>query len=111
MKEKLDIFEASNFINNNERKLIEKWQNKLSMYDKEALNVCLTHLVMVINRYHNNEDVDDLNEDIFNEVKNSDNYQEALKIVEAMKEDFTINAKEEKFMLLHLCNLLTKEGD
>ncbi|KHO61388.1 sugar transporter [Thermoanaerobacter sp. YS13] len=79
--------------------------------EDEHYEMFITHLAMSIKRLKEKEKLEStIDDELFNEVKNSPNYYRALGILQNIEDRIEIKLpeSEKRFVLLHLCNLLER---
>jgi len=75
-----------------------------------GMETVIIHLAMASQRIRNGAIVDEMGEEIFESVKESDHYEEASKLWMEIKSftEIIYPYSEEQYMLLHLCNILNQ---
>ncbi len=94
--------ESAGFAEKTGRILMDRFQNQ-----GDAVSVFVTHLAMAVQRIMMNEQVDEVDDIIWQEVKNSEHCQKAnelLKLVLAQA-PCEIPESERRFLIIHLCNI------
>lgn len=74
--------------------------------ESELYDMFITHLVMAIKREEENEKVESISDEIFVQIKSSERYQTAKSILNELNKIHKLQEKEERYILLHLINLL-----
>lgn len=120
-KERLDMYVEGGMISLDDVKDIEaviklfkdKYNIELS---EENGATFVAHLAAAYARNVTKEELDDLSDEVINEIKALDSYDESLKILDEIVDatNNPLNDVEKKYVLLHLNNLianLTKTGE
>ena len=113
LKDRIEILRSATVINDNVAQYVNKVIDELERYqfDESKMEMFTTHLAMAVQRIMKNGEVEHLDESIWNEVKNFDTFNEAKQVYANIASDAPVQIpeSEEKFLLMHLCNLLQKE--
>ena len=114
LKDRIEILRSATVINDNVAQYVNKVIDKLERYqfDESKMEMFTTHLAMAVQRIMKNGEVEHLDESIWNEVKNFDTFNEAKQVYANIVSEAPVQIpeSEEKFLLMHLCNLLQKES-
>ena len=114
LKDRIEILRSATVINDNVAQYVNKVIDELERYqfDESKMEMFTTHLAMAVQRFMKNGEVEHLDESIWNEVKNFDTFNEAKQVYANIVSDAPVQIpeSEEKFLLMHLCNLLQKES-
>ena len=114
LKDRIEILRSATVINDNVAQYVNKVIDKLERYqfDESKMEMFTTHLAMAVQRIMKNGEVEDLDESIWNEVKNFDTFNEAKQVYANIVSEAPVQIpeSEEKFLLMHLCNLLQKDS-
>ena len=112
-KERLDMYEDGGMITSSDVKDIE---TVIKMFkDDLGVELCeenaatfIAHLAAAYSRNTTKEELDDLPDDILNELKSLDTYDESLRILDKIVEvtNNPLNDVEKRYLLLHLNNLI-----
>ena len=80
-------------------------------FDESKMEMFTTHLAMAVQRIMVSGSVEQLDDSIWSEVQAFDTFNEAKKVYTNITSDTPVQIpeSEEKFLLMHLCNLLQKE--
>ena len=83
----------------------------LAVFDKSKMEMFTTHLAMAVQRIMVSGAVEQLDDAIWNEVQAFDTFGEAKQVYSNITSDIPVQIpeSEEKFLLMHLCNLLQEE--
>ena len=113
LKDRIEILRSATVINDNVAQYVNKVIDELERYqfDESKMEMFTTHLAMAVQRIMTNGEVEHLDESIWNEVKNFDTFNEAKQVYANIVSEAPVQIpeSEEKFLLMHLCNLLQKE--
>lgn len=112
IEEKLDILKESEVISEEafhySHKVLNRLMQKGIIQETDEADALITHLAMATTRQGSDEVVDSVDESVLKEIKESDYYDEAVKIWNELKEiaptDFATN--EDGYFHLHLVTLL-----
>lgn len=76
----------------------------------EDIDTFVTHLAMASERVKKNEEIMIFSDDIWNQIKNSKNYEKSLNIYNDLLKISPVEypLDEERFIIMHLCNLLNR---
>ena len=114
LKDRIEILRSAAVINDNVAQYVNKVIDALEKYqfDESKMEMFTTHLAMAVQRIMTNGEVEHLDESIWSEVKIFDTFNEAKQVYASIISDAPtqIPESEEKFLLMHLCNLLQKES-
>ena len=66
----------------------------------------LTHLAMMLKRKRDNEKVESISYQLFDELKESANYHKACEYLKLFEDKYEIEVNERNYILLHLLNLM-----
>ena len=114
LKERIEILRSAAIINDDVAQYVNKIIDTLEEYhfDESKMEMFTTHLAMAVQRIMTNGEVEHLDESIWNEVKNFDTFNEAKQVYANIVSDAPVQIpeSEEKFLLMHLCNLLQKDS-
>ena len=107
---RLEILKNSQVISENtyeKAKKIEKFLIK-KLNQSEGLEMMITHYSMALERMMRNEKINPLCEEGIKEIENHKNYQNSIKLLEELNEitETKLSVEEEKYILLHLLNLM-----
>ncbi|MGI1690502.1 MULTISPECIES: PRD domain-containing protein [Thermoanaerobacter] len=113
---RIDLLVQGNVIDFDTGKAIKKIDEELKVNyeictEDEHYEMFITHLAMSIKRLKEKEKLEStIDDELFNEVKNSPNYYRALGILQNIEDRIEIKLpeSEKRFVLLHLCNLLER---
>ncbi len=74
----------------------------------ENLDMLIAHLAMMLERINKLEDVNPISDEVYKEIKDNFKFKEALDILEHLNKlsNNTFPESEERYILLHLVNLL-----
>ena len=113
LKERIEILRSAAIINDDVAQYVNKVIDILQEYDfdESKMEMFTTHLAMAVQRIMVSGAVDQLDDSIWNEVQTFDTFDEAKQVYSNITRDVPvkISESEEKFLLMHLCNLLQKE--
>ncbi len=78
-------------------------------YDQSKAEMFITHLAMAMQRVEMEQSIDHLDEMIWKEVEKHEKLEQAKQVLERMNKVAKKNIPEveERFILMHLCNLLS----
>lgn len=114
LKDRIEILRSAAVINDNVAQYVNKVIDALEKYqfDESKMEMFTTHLAMAVQRIMTNGEVEHLDESIWNEVKIFDTFNEAKQVYASIISNAPVQIpeSEEKFLLMHLCNLLQKES-
>lgn len=82
-------------------------------YDETGMEMFTTHLAMALHRVYAGEPVDILDADIWNDVVENEYYDQAVVMLKNLEQQspVIVPEEEERFLVMHLCNLLTLKGE
>lgn len=113
LKERIEILRSAAIINDDVAQYTNKVIDILQEYDfdESKMEMFTTHLAMAVQRIMVSGAVDQLDNSIWNEVKAFNTFDEAKQVYSNITREVPIKIpeSEEKFLLMHLCNLLQKE--
>lgn len=120
-KERLDMYKEGGMITEDDVKDIEtviklfKDDYNIELCEENAATF-IAHLAAAYSRNATKEELDDLSNDMLDEIKALDTYEESLKILDKIVEvtNNPLNDVERNYVLLHLNNLmanLTETGE
>lgn len=120
-KERLDMYKEGGMITDRDAKDIEaviklfKDDYNIELCEENAATF-IAHLAAAYSRNATKEELDDLSNDMLDEIKALDTYEESLKILDKIVEvtNNPLNDVERNYVLLHLNNLmanLTETGE
>lgn len=112
-KERLDMYLTGGMINQNDVKDIEaviklfKDDYGVELCEENAATF-IAHLAAAYSRNATKEELDDLSNDMLDEIKALDSYNDSLKILDKILEvtNNPLNDVERNYVLLHLNNLI-----
>ena len=114
LKDRIEILRSATVINDNVAQYVNKVIDELERYqfDESKMEMFTTHLAMAVQRIMTSGAVEQLDESIWNEVQNFDTFNEAKQVYANIVSEAPVQIpeSEEKFLLMHLCNLLQKES-
>ena len=114
LKDRIEILRSAAVINDNVAQYVNKVIDALEKYqfDESKMEMFTTHLAMAVQRIMTNGEVEHLDESIWNEVQIFDTFNEAKQVYANIVSEAPVQIpeSEEKFLLMHLCNLLQKEN-
>ena len=114
LKDRIEILRSATVINDNVAQYVNKVIDELERYqfDESKMEMFTTHLAMAVQRIMTNGEVEHLDESIWNEVQIFDTFNEAKQVYASIISDAPVQIpeSEEKFLLMHLCNLLQKDS-
>ena len=110
LKERISILENAGVISAEVAEFVNQVidEDLVAFMDKESvLEMFTTHLAMAAQRICTGQEVETLDESIWNEVVNSSGIHQAEKLYETLmeKSPCTFQEGEKRFLLMHLCNL------
>ena len=112
LKDRIEILRSAAVINDNVAQYVNKVIDALEKYqfDESKMEMFTTHLAMAVQRIMTNGEVEHLDESIWNEVQIFDTFNEAKQVYANIVSEAPVQIpeSEEKFLLMHLCNLLQK---
>ena len=113
LKERIEILRSAAIINDDVAQYVNKVIDILQEYDfdEAKMEMFTTHLAMAVQRIMVSGAVDQLDDSIWKEVQAFNTFDEAKQVYSNITRDVPvkISESEEKFLLMHLCNLLQKE--
>lgn len=113
LKERIEILRSAAIINDEVAQYVNKVIDILQDYDfdKSKMEMFTTHLAMAVQRIMVSGAVEQLDDAIWNEVQAFDTFGEAKQVYSNITSDIPVQIpeSEEKFLLMHLCNLLQEE--
>jgi len=113
LKERIEILRSAAIINDDVAQYVNKVIDILQEYnfDEPKMEMFTTHLAMAVQRIMVSGAVEQLDDAIWNEVQAFDAFDEAKQVYSNITRDVPVKIpeSEEKFLLMHLCNLLQKE--
>lgn len=94
---------AASFADNAESLLKNRYPE-----NSEAINVFVTHLAMAAQRIQNEEPVEQAEDVVWEEVRNSEHCHEAGQLLQEILLQAPCNIPESecRFLIIHLCNIL-----
>ena len=109
MKERIQILYENNVISKEIADFVYEIIDFLQAknYPQEKVETFVTHLAMASQRVLNNEECMTFDDSIWNQVENNKSFQKSLEIYKYICDISPVKypLSEEKFILLHLCNL------
>lgn len=113
LKDRIEILRSAAVINDDVAQYVNKVIDTLQEYefDESKMEIFTTHLAMAVQRIMVSGSVEQLDDSIWSEVQAFDTFNEAKKVYTNITSDTPVQIpeSEEKFLLMHLCNLLQKE--
>jgi len=113
LNERIEILRSAAIINDDVAQYVNKVIDILQEYnfDEPKMEMFTTHLAMAVQRIMVSGAVEQLDDAIWNEVQAFDAFDEAKQVYSNITRDVPVKIpeSEEKFLLMHLCNLLQKE--
>ena len=113
LKERIEILRSAAIINDDVAQYVNKVIDILQKYDfdESKMEMFTTHLAMAVQRIMVSGAVEQLDDAIWNEVQAFDTFGEAKQVYSNITSDAPVQIpeSEEKFLLMHLCNLLQEE--
>ncbi|MGN1399565.1 MAG: PRD domain-containing protein [Erysipelotrichaceae bacterium] len=110
---RLDILNKSGIINDQEKEVLEKWLeiiNDFSQnFNQEKIERMITHCAMMMKRKRDNQDIGTLPDEVYQSIKEHENYHDCVQLFNKMNELYQVNSQEEKYLILHLCSLFERE--
>lgn len=75
--------------------------------EQEKLDLFFTHFSMALQRVEKDEPIGLLDSSVYDDVKASENFEACFKFWETVKEEVgvTMPESEERYIMLHLCNI------
>jgi PRD domain protein len=114
LKDRIEILRSASVINDTVAQYVNKVIDTLEEYhfDEPKMEMFTTHLAMAVQRIMTSGAVEQLDESIWNEVQTFDTFNEAKQVYANIVSEAPVQIpeSEEKFLLMHLCNLLQKEN-
>lgn len=110
LKERISILEGAGVISAEVAEFVNKVidEDLMEFMDKESvLEMFTTHLAMAAQRIYTNQEVETLDDSIWNEVVQSSGIHQAEVLYETImkKSPCAFPEGEKRFLLMHLCNL------
>ena len=113
LKERIEILRSAAIINDEVAQYVNKVIDILQEYDfdEAKMEMFTTHLAMAVQRIMVSGAVDQLDDSIWKEVQAFNTFDVAKQVYSNITRDVPVKIpeSEEKFLLMHLCNLLQKE--
>ena len=114
--ERLDLYLEGGMIDEDDVKdvnvIIAVFKDKYGItLTEENADTFIAHLCAAFNRNKTHEEIDPVGEEILNEIKSLDSYEESLKMLDdVMKvmQHNTLNETEQNYALLHINNLIAR---
>ena len=114
LKDRIEILRSAAVINDTVAQYVNKVIDTLEEYhfDEPKMEMFTTHLAMAVQRIMTSGAVEQLDESIWNEVQIFDTFNEAKQVYANIVSEAPVQIpeSEEKFLLMHLCNLLQKDS-
>lgn len=114
LKDRIEILRSAAVINDTVAQYVNKVIDILEEYhfDEPKMEMFTTHLAMAVQRIMTSGAVEQLDESIWNEVQIFDTFNEAKQVYANIVSEAPVQIpeSEEKFLLMHLCNLLQKDS-
>lgn len=112
LKDRIEILRSAAVIQDSVAEYVNHVIDQLEPfhYEESKMEMFTTHLAMAVQRILTNGEVDTLDDAIWDDVKQSSSFKEAQDLFAELKKDAPVEIpeSEEKFLLMHLCNLLLK---
>lgn len=109
LKERINILKEGEVINElTAHFVLDIIDQELKEFDSlNALEMFTTHLAMATQRILNQEEVDYLNDEIYQQVEKHPSFSNAFKLYTSIvsKAPCVFPEGEKRFLLMHLCNL------
>lgn len=110
---KLDIFKQTGMINDEDHtklhEIIDLLEKELHItLEEDNAGMLITHAACMMRRIHINEQLNDLNDEIYEEIKKHKSYDEAKLILEKITNIIVIPEYEVKYLMMHLCNIMNR---
>jgi transcriptional antiterminator len=89
-------------------RVIEMFDNKWEIALTEDNGAMLiTHLSVALERIKRGEEIEGIDSEIYNEIKNHSDFEKCKKVLENIEEEARISLpqNEETFIMMHLCTL------
>ena len=110
LKQRIEILKTSGVIDEDVALFVNDIIAEFSSknFNEGKMETFTTHLAMSTERIKKNEPVEDLDDVIWMDVKNNENFEQSKKMFEylKLKSPVPIPNSEKKFILMHICNLL-----
>ena len=114
LKDRIEILRSAAVIHDDVAQYVNRVIDALDEYqfDELKMEMFTTHLAMAVQRVMTSGAVEQLDESIWSEVQVFDTFSEAKELYATIVKDAPVQIpeSEEKFLLMHLCNLLQKES-
>lgn len=94
-------------------KVIEIFERELNIkLTEENGAMFITHLAIAFERIKKGEMVEDINDTIYEEIKNSSRFTSSEKFLELLEKELNIEIPESEktFIMMHLCALFEREN-
>lgn len=107
---KIDLLCDTGIIDQKDKDVLTMWINYCDEHmtlDTEKFDVFVTHCAMILSRTRENSLINKLDESIFESI-DQQLLQKAIQVMKEMKEIQDFNECEDGYVLVHLCNLLSK---
>ena len=110
LKERIKILRNAEMINDSTEEFVLRVIDDLQerFEDKEvALEMFTTHLAMCTQRVLNHEEVENLSDEIWDQVTQSNEYEKSLSLLQELLSyaPCEIPESEKRFLVMHLCSL------
>ncbi len=112
LKERIKILVEGNVISKQTgdfvNEVIDMLYAEYTYINEDGAVMFTTHLAMATNRVANNEPVDELDAELWGQIKEADNFDKAVQAYEKVNELTFVNypESEKQFLVMHLCNVL-----
>lgn len=115
LKERIEILRSANVINDDVAEKVNKVIDHMEnfQFDQSKMEMFTTHLAMATQRIVKNEEVEQLDDEIWKQIVLDGDFEQAKNLMETMEKEisFTYPESEKKFLIMHLCNLLKKGNE
>ena len=113
IQQRIEIFENAAMISHVEAELLDTWadilRKEIPGIKSENLERIITHSAMMMKRKKDQETIDPLSDEIYQTIMDSEQYPTAVCLFEKMKEHYSANEVEKRYLILHICTCLSRE--
>ncbi|MCI6659589.1 PRD domain-containing protein [Peptoniphilaceae bacterium SGI.137] len=114
LKQRIEILRSASMIDD----IVAEYVNAVidqflpQQYEESKMEMFTTHLAMATQRALNHGEVEMMDDGIWKDVQMAKTFLEAKEVLRGLKENAPVEIpeSEDRFLLMHLCNLLEKEG-
>jgi conserved hypothetical protein len=112
-KEKIEVLKKAEKADDKGIRFIQEIEKDFKNFNPYKVEMLLIHLLMVFERAKNNETVDTMPEELWQQITHKKSFSKANKYWKSIQDrvPYKINESEKQYVIMHLVNVISEGND